>query len=100
MKKAQDILNSLIKNYSPTEGETYHSFFRSWAKVAGQDAAAHSKVEDIKGSVVVIQVDHPGWIQMIQMKKKPILKKIQNLYPELGITDLRFHLYRKDDLGL
>ena len=95
MKKAQDILKSLLDNYSVQEGETYHSFFRSWTRIAGQDAASHSKVKDIRAGVVIVEVDHPGWIQMIQMKKNPILKKIQQLYPELGIKDLRLHLYRE-----
>ena len=95
MKKAHDILKSLLENYSVQEGQTYHSFFRSWARIAGPDVAAHSKVEDIRAGVVIVEVDHPGWIQMIQMKKNPILKKIQQLYPELGIKDLRLHLYRE-----
>lgn len=98
MKKAHDILKSLLQNYPVQEGETYHSFFRSWARIAGPDAAAHSKVQDIRSGVVIVEVDHPGWIQMIQMKKRPILKKIQDLYPELGITDLRLHLYRDKEL--
>jgi len=97
MKKAHEILQSLLDNYSPLKGETYHTFFRSWVKIAGTDVAAHSKIEDIRGGIVFVSVDHPGWIQIIQMKKNSLLKTMQSRYPELGITDLRLHLYKEQD---
>ncbi len=97
MKKAHDILKSLLDNYSPLKGDTYHTFFRSWAQIAGTDVAAHSKIEDIRGGVVYVSVDHPGWIQMIQMKKNSLVKTIQQRYPELEITDLRLHLYKEQE---
>lgn len=94
MKKAHEILNFFLENSQIQTGETYHSFFRSWVKIAGLDAAAHSRVKDIRGSIVFIEVDHPGWIQIIQMKKQSILKKIQKSYPELGIRELRLQLFQ------
>ena len=92
MRKAGDILRAILDESSINEAQTYSSFFRSWTKVAGQDIAAHSQVSDVTGGVVVIEADHPGWLQMIQLRRREILQKIQSLYPELGIRELRFFL--------
>ena len=92
MKKADDILKGLLSNYNIELGHTYSTFFKSWYIIAGQDAAAHSKVKDIEGNTLIIEVDHPAWIQILQMKKKTIIFKIKKEYPQLSITDLRIYL--------
>ncbi|MBI9103551.1 MAG: DUF721 domain-containing protein [Spirochaetales bacterium] len=92
MKKADDILKGLLSNYNIELGNTYSSFFKSWPTIAGQDLAAHSKVKDIEGTTLIIEVDHSGWIQILQMKKKYILGAVKKQYPELSITDIRIYL--------
>ncbi len=91
MKKASDILISVLGNIHP-EGEIYVSFFSSWEKIAGTDIANHSSLSDLKNGTLYIEVDHPGWIQIIQMKKREIMKKAGSMFPELNISDLRIFL--------
>ncbi len=92
MRKADDILKGLLDNYDINLGNTYSSFFKSWPSIAGLDAAAHSHVKDIEGNCLLIEVDHPGWIQILQMKKKGILAGINKKYPELSIKEMKILL--------
>ena len=95
MKKAADLLRTILDQSRIDEAKTYSSFFRSWARIAGPDLAAHSKVIDIRNGVVVVEADHPGWLQMIQIRRASILRKVRKSYPELEIRDLRFFLERE-----
>jgi hypothetical protein len=46
-------------------------------------------VKDVRHGIVLVEVDHPGWIQMIQLKRREICRTLQRTYPALGIDDLR-----------
>ena len=94
MEKAGNILKLFLDKHNLEIAKNYTSFFRSWSKLAGTDAAAHSKVVDIRKGTLIVEVDHPGWIQLLQMKYSEILKKIKKHYPELEIK--RIHLVLQD----
>jgi predicted nucleic acid-binding Zn ribbon protein len=89
MKKASDILRGLLTDKQAAAAGEWSSFFSGWQKIAGTDIAAHSRVNDVKRGVVVIEVDHPGWLQILQLKKEKILQTMQRNYPELGIENIR-----------
>lgn len=91
MKKAKDILIDVLGGIH-LEGEMYVSFFNSWNKIAGTDISNHSRLSDIKNGILYIEVDHPGWIQLIQLRKKEILKKTKSMFPQLEINDIRIFL--------
>lgn len=92
MKKADEILLKLLGNLKVTENRSYTSLFGSWEKIAGIDIANHSELIDIKNKILFINVDHPGWIQLIQIKKKEIKRRIKSVFPELEIQDIRIFL--------
>ena len=90
MEKAGDLLKLFLDKQSIKAAKSYSSFFRSWESIAGEDAAAHSRILDIQKGTLLVEVDHPAWIQMIQMRYKEILNKVQASFPELAI--LKIHL--------
>jgi len=49
----------------------------------------------VKRGAVLVEVDHPGWLQMLQLKKSQLLKNIRKRYPELEIRDIRCFLQRE-----
>ncbi len=92
MKKAADILHAILKDREADIARNWSSFFRGWEVIAGEDLAAHSSVKDVKQGAVLVEVDHPGWMQMLQLKKSGILREIKKRYPELEIRDVRCFL--------
>ncbi|MDC7226126.1 MAG: DUF721 domain-containing protein [Spirochaetales bacterium] len=93
MKKASDLINammdSLLQNDAQREAV---SLFSAWTQIAGLNEGAHSHIEEIENGVVFVKVDHPGWLQKLEMKRNGILKKLQKNYPELAIKTVRFML--------
>ena len=88
MKKAGDLLKDFFDNISlrRKEGETV---FSSWDKIAGSDIAGHSRITDLKKNVLTVEADHPGWIQLINLKKRQILEKVNEKFPDKEISEIR-----------
>jgi hypothetical protein len=96
IEKPGDILPALFDQINVEKGKSSASLFRSWRNIAGDDLADHSHVVDIRAGRVRVEVDHPGWMQIIQMKKARILKVLKKRYPELNIRDLMITLGNKE----
>ena len=92
MKKAADILKNILGEQQARQAGEWSTFFKGWQALAGDDIAAHSSVRDVKQGSVIVEVDHPGWLQMLQMKKGKILATMKKRYPELDIQDIRIFL--------
>ncbi len=63
-----------------------------WAKVVGDDAAAHSRpVRLTRKGVLTVAVSDGGWSQELSFLQSDILDKLQELQ-EKPVVSLRFHL--------
>ena len=58
----------------------------------GERLAGNTRVIDLKNGVLLIETDHPGWIQYLRMYQKFILKGLQMNSPDLKITNLAFRV--------
>jgi predicted nucleic acid-binding Zn ribbon protein len=93
VKKASDLVSAMMDAFIQNEQQREAvSLFSAWAKIAGINEGSHSKIEEIEGGIVWVKVDHPGWLQKLEMKRAIILKKLQKNYPELSIRTIRFRL--------
>ena len=92
MKKAGELIEQLFNNVSPQDLKRYSGLFTSWTKIAGTDIAAHSRILEFDRHVLYVGVDHPGWMQLINLKKGHILGSLNKKYTDLKIKDLRLVL--------
>lgn len=92
MRRAGDILRVFLDRSTADQAERYHKLFTGWQHVVGERIAAHSEIKDVHNGTVIVEVDHPGWIQMIQIKEAQIVSMLRGRYPELAIHGLRLQL--------
>lgn len=92
MKKAGDILKTYFDRSVLAEGEKYLRFFSAWDQIVGPDISSHAKAVDIVHSSVLVEVDHPGWLQMLQMRERSVIQMLHQRFPELKITGIRYRL--------
>lgn len=92
MRKAGDILKVFLDRNTTEDAEYYHKFFTGWRHVVGERIAAHSEVRDIRNGLVIVEVDHPGWIQIIQLKQAQFVDVLRKKYPTLGIRGLKLQI--------
>jgi len=59
-----------------------------WDKLVGEQIANRARPLRIRQNVLEVQVDHPVWMQQLQMLKPKILEKLNRQIPNAGITDI------------
>jgi predicted nucleic acid-binding Zn ribbon protein len=94
MRKAGDVLRDFLKERGwPTE-DPYAPLFRGWEEIAGSELGSRSRVVEVEDGVIVVEVDHPGWLQMLQLRKRSLLQAARGAVPGGRIEDLRGRLAR------
>ena len=58
-------------------------------------AAVHSSVCNLERGLLLVEADHPGWIQLLETRNRELLSVIQRRYPELGIKGIAFRLCKE-----
>ena len=58
----------------------------------GERLAANTRVVDLKNGTLIIETDHPGWIQYLKFYQKFILKGLSMECPDLKIKSFAFKL--------
>ncbi|HUX36394.1 MAG TPA: DUF721 domain-containing protein [Rectinemataceae bacterium] len=92
VKAASEVLSAFFDEEKLRRGGRYAEFFASWKFLVGEQLAAHSHVADIKNGVLFIEAEHPGWIQLLQLRQSAVLTGIANRFPEFGLRSIAFRL--------
>ena len=95
MKKAGDLLKEFFDNLGISAVKT-ENIYSCWKEIAGKEIGENSRVFDIKKEIVFVEADHPGWIQIINLKKEHILTKINEKFPEKEIREIKVILKNKE----
>ena len=64
----------------------------AWEAIAGPSIAAKSRATGVQGDGLLVEVDHPAWVQELNLLKGRLLQKIAKEFPKSGIKDIRFVL--------
>lgn len=89
MKRAADILARLLDEKAGEQQSSGSAVFRGWAQIAGGPLSEHSRVYELQHGQLCVEVDHPGWLQVLLLKQEGILRKLRRAYPQLSIRGLR-----------
>jgi len=88
MRKIDELLDRFLDRIGQSEGAPYVGMFRGWREIVGDRIADHAEPVDIRSHALVVEADHPGWVQMVMMERQRILSQIGRKFPELSITAL------------
>ena len=93
-----DMITRVFTNIERKDLERSNKVFGAWRRTVesirpnGANLAAHSSIIDLKNGILLIEADHPGWIQLLQLRQKYILTGLRRLVPDLSIQSLAFRL--------
>lgn len=96
MKKAGDLLQDFFDNLKLT-GKDEKTIVSSWEDIVGKELALNTRIKEIKKGILIIEADHQGWLQIINLKNRQIMDKISNKFPEKKITEIKSILSIKND---
>ena len=94
MKKVGDLLKEYLRDKGWLTGNPYDVLFREWTSLAGDLLGAHSRLIDVRDGFLQVEVDHPGWLQMGQLRAAAILQEARRRAPGARIDGVRFRLGR------
>jgi len=96
MKTAGDILSALFDEGFVKKAKGYSKFFDSWEDLCAKNgiasASAHSRIKNLDRGLVLIEMDHSGWKQILQTKQSKLLNDFRIRFPELDISGISLML--------
>ena len=87
-----DIVKKVIKGLSGKGRFTEEDMRQAWQDAVGPDAARHSVPVSFKKSSVFVNVDRSSWLYELTIKKKEILKKLEEKLKGKQFKDIRFRI--------
>jgi len=98
MKRIGDIITSVFDENMMDKADGYSVFFSCWKDITEKNgipaAATHSWIKSIDNGLVWIEIDHPGWKQIIQTKERKLLYDFRYRFPKMGISGISIMLRR------
>jgi len=96
MKRAGDILTKIFDEEFMHKAGGYSALFSCWKDLTEKNgipsAAGHSSIKSIEKGIVWIEVDHPGWNQILQTKQGKLLYDFRRRFPEMEISGISIML--------
>jgi hypothetical protein len=100
MKTAGEILSALFDEQFIKKAQKFSKFFDSWKDITAKNgiaaAADHSRIKDLDRGLLLIEMDHPGWKQILQTKQSKLLNDFRIRFPELDISGISLILGKSE----
>jgi hypothetical protein len=98
MRRVGDVLSTIFDNGLMEKVQEYSAFFSCWKDLAEKNGIAaasdHSWIKSLERGLVWIEVDHPGWKQILQTKESKLLSDFRRRFPEMDISGISIMLCR------
>lgn len=99
------IIVNIFDSIKTTNAKKNINIYDEWKKILkeinsqstnlkGKNLSDHSRVIDLKNGILFIEVDHPGWIDVLNIYRKYILTKMRKKFPKTEFKTLAFHLIK------
>ncbi|MDR2942006.1 MAG: DUF721 domain-containing protein [Treponema sp.] len=96
MQTAGEILSQLFDERFMQKARGYSKLFDSWTDITAKNGIAavadHSQIKDLDKGILLIEIDHPGWKQILQTKQTKLLNDFRYRFPDLNISGISLML--------
>jgi hypothetical protein len=92
MKRVGDLISAIFDEKFIEKTKGYSSLFDCWEDLMLKNgiarAVGHSWIKNVEKGLVWIEVDHPGWKQILQTKESKLLHDFSYRFPNMGISGI------------
>jgi len=92
MKRAGDVLSLLFDKNTMDKAKKNNAVFACWEDLMEKNgissAADHSWIKEVEKGLVWVEVDHPGWKQILQIKESKLLHDFRYRFPNMNISGI------------
>ena len=104
----RQVVNKVVSGMNLENSQRAFTVLDGWKKVLlriksntnpneGQKLTEHTRVIDLKNGILLVEVDHPGWMSLLQFHKNYILRGLNLDMPNLKIKNIGFTLKKQND---
>jgi predicted nucleic acid-binding Zn ribbon protein len=86
------LVPAVVKGLGLSERLHQSQVFFHWTDIVGKDVAKHAQPVSLLNKLLVVTVDHPGWLQELSRYHKPLL--LQKVRDRIGKTAVRDIVFR------
>ena len=90
MQELKAILDSVLKNAGIDKAVLQNKSLILWDEVVGDKIAEHTSAQDVKHGTLRVRVATPVWRNELALRKKEILKKLNNRLGKKVIKDIKW----------
>lgn len=94
IKKIGDILRGYLLERGWAGDNPSSSVFLRWEEIVGEELSRHTRPIEIEDGILIVEADHPGWVQLISLRKSGLLRSLSDAAPAAEIKDVRVRLSR------
>jgi len=87
-----ELLKETIKKWNLGPALAKAEVLEEWPQIVGATLAVRSRPLRFQGEMLWIEVDHPAWIQELNLLRTQLLRKIRDAFPLAKIQKLHFAL--------
>jgi hypothetical protein len=99
MRKIGELLSAFFDEKMIAQAQGYSNLFASWTRLTKKHgiaaAADHSRIRELDRNILLVEADHPGWIQILQTREHKLLEELRSQFPDLAINGISFRLSRE-----
>jgi predicted nucleic acid-binding Zn ribbon protein len=92
LKRIGDLLAEYLRQRGWQADDPCAKIFLDWNATVGEPFCEHTKPVELTDGVLSIEADHPGWLQMVSLKKASLLGAIRKAAPRANITEIKARL--------
>jgi predicted nucleic acid-binding Zn ribbon protein len=88
--KAGSSIDSVLKDFRWESQLSEADLFNRWGELVGEQNAAATHPETLNRGLLTIRCKSTAWATQLRIMQEQILKRVQEAYPDLEITALKF----------
>ncbi len=88
----RNVLQRTIQRAGISQNLKRYELIEDWEKLVGPKIAEKSWPLKYLGGILIVEVEHPAWIQELNLLRTNLLEKIKSDYPKSKINNIRFVL--------
>lgn len=85
---AGSVLDSLTRTMGVHERLQPYRAWKVWAEVVGPQTAQHAQPYRLRAGILEVRVDHPVWMQQLQLLKPRILERLNRAIAPAVLADI------------
>jgi len=89
LKRIDSIVRNVLDNFEPDIHDKRRRVISMWDSIVGEQLSRHARPEGYTDSVLLLRTLHPAAVMEIKLKKREILKRINDLWKQEIFTDIR-----------